>query len=63
MRQDSKTTERSPQDIFQGLYAQAICLWGQHGAERQRQALQQTAEEIATMTRLALPPDLEPRFF
>jgi hypothetical protein len=63
MQEDSMTAERSPQDVFQGLYAQAICLWGQQDAERQRQALRQTAEELAAMTRWALPADLEPRFF
>ena len=56
-------TERSPEEIFEGLYAQAAGLWGQEDAERQRQALHQTAEEIAIVDRWALPPDLEPRFF
>jgi hypothetical protein len=56
-------TERSPEEIFAGLYAQAAELWGKADAERQRQALQQTAEEIAIVDRWALPPDLEPRFF
>jgi hypothetical protein len=56
-------TERSPEEIFEGLYARAAELWGKADAESQRQALQQAAEEIATVDRGALPPDLEPRFF
>ncbi|HEY7491453.1 MAG TPA: hypothetical protein VIH59_10140 [Candidatus Tectomicrobia bacterium] len=56
-------TEHSPEEIFEGLYAQAADLWGKEDAERQRQTLHQAAEEIASVNRWALPPDLEPRFF
>jgi hypothetical protein len=56
-------TERSPEEVFESLYAQAADLWGKEDAEHQRQALYQTAEEIAIVDRWALPPDLEPRFF
>jgi len=56
-------TERSAEEIFAALYAQAVCLWGREDAERQRPALQRTAEEIAVLARCELPPDLEPRFF
>jgi hypothetical protein len=57
------TVERSPEAGLDVLYTQARCLWGEEDAEQQRPALQQTAEEIATMVRYDLPPDLEPRFF
>jgi hypothetical protein len=53
----------STEKVLDLLYAQAVCLWGREDAEQQRQALQQTAEEIADMSGYELPPDLEPRFF
>jgi hypothetical protein len=59
----SMAIERSPEEIFEGLYAQTAGLWGKADAESQRQSLQQTAEEIAIVDHWALPPDLEPRFF
>ena len=55
--------ERSTEEVLEVLHAQAGCLWGEETAERQRPALQQTAEEIVIMARYELPPDLEPRFF
>jgi hypothetical protein len=38
-------------------------LWGEADAERQRQALQQAAEEIAVVESWDILPDLEPRLF
>jgi hypothetical protein len=55
--------ECTPEEVLAGLFAQAQCLWGEADAERQRQALRQTAEELTTVTRWHVPPDLEPRFF
>ena len=55
--------ERTVEKILAGLIAQAVQLWGETDAERQRQALQQTAEQMLTMSTYRLPPDLEPRFF
>jgi hypothetical protein len=55
--------ERSTDAILEGLYAQAKSLWGEADADRQRQALRQTAEEIALVTHWEVPADLEPRFF
>lgn len=57
------TADRSQDHVFVVLYAQAVRLWGQEDAERQRQALTQTAAELATLARFELPPDVEPRFF
>jgi hypothetical protein len=54
---------RSVEEIFAQLYSQARCLWGEVDAERQRQALQQAAEEIALVEGWDIPPDLEPRLF
>ena len=55
--------ERTAAEIAEALYAQAAYVWGEEDAEGQRQALAQAAEEIVSMARYALPPDLEPRFF
>ena len=55
--------ERSVEEVLDRLLAQAIGLWGTEDAERQRQALRQTAEEITCIAHYALPPDLEPQFF
>jgi len=55
--------ERTVEEIFARLLAQARLLWGEADAERQRAALSQTAEEIAVVTRATLPADLEPQFF
>jgi hypothetical protein len=55
--------ERSTEEVLDGLFAQAVCLWGEEYAERLRGALRFTAGDIAAMTRHPLPPDLEPRFF
>src|SRR5262249_32883805 len=55
--------ERTPEQIFALVAAQARLLWGEADAERQRPALSQTAEEIAVVTRAPLPADLEPQFF
>lgn len=55
--------EQSAEHVLEGLAAQAALLWGKDDVERQRSDLQRTAEEIATMARYALAPDLEPRFF
>jgi hypothetical protein len=38
-------------------------LWGEADAERQCQALQQAAEEIAVVEGWDIAPDLEPRLF
>ena len=54
---------RSVEEIFTQLYSQARCLWGEADAERQRQALQQAAEEIALVEGWDISPDLEPRLF
>ena len=54
---------RSVEEIFAVLYSQARCVWGEVDAERQRQALQQAAEEIALVEGWDIPPDLEPRLF
>ena len=54
---------RTTQQVFDGLYAQAVCRWGQDDAERQGAALQQVAEQIVEMSAYELPVDLEPRFF
>lgn len=56
---DTRTTA----EIFDVLYAHACRLWGEADAERQRPALQQTAEEIAIVAQAPIPPDLEPRLF
>lgn len=56
-------SEPTMEDIFQRLYAQAQALWGKADAEQQRQALRQAAEEIATLSRCDVPPDVEPRFY
>ena len=55
--------EQSAEHVLEGLAAQAALLWGKDDVERQRPDLQRTAEEIATMARYSLAPDLEPRFF
>jgi len=55
--------ERTTEEILALLSAQARLLWGEADAERQRAALSQTAEEIAAVTRIVLPADLEPQFF
>jgi hypothetical protein len=55
--------EHTTAEVLEILEAQARCLWGAADAERQRPALHTTAEEIVVLTRHALPPDLEPRFF
>ena len=55
--------ERTVEEILARLSAQARLLWGEADAERQRAALSQTAEEIAVVTRVTLPADLEPQFF
>jgi len=55
--------ERTAAEILVSLSAQARLLWGEADAERQRAALSQTAEEIAVVTRVTLPADLEPQFF
>lgn len=55
--------EPTVEEILARLVAQARLLWGEADAERQRTALAQTAEEIAVVTRAALPADLEPQFF
>jgi hypothetical protein len=57
------TIERTTDEVLRRLEAQARLLWGEADAERQRPALRQTAEEISLVSRQALPPDLEPRFF
>jgi hypothetical protein len=54
---------RSVEEVFAQLYSQARCLWGEADAERQRQALQQAAEEIAVVESWDISPDLEPRLF
>jgi hypothetical protein len=56
-------TERSATEVLEVLCAQAVRLWGEEDAERQRSGLQRTAEEIVVMDLYTLPPDLEPRFF
>jgi hypothetical protein len=56
-------SERSVEEVFMRLFTQAVRLWGEVDAERQRPFLQQTAEHIVIMDRYALPSDLEPRFF
>ncbi len=55
--------EHTTEEILASLSAQARLLWGEADAERQRAALAQTAEEIAVVTRVTLPADLEPQFF
>ena len=55
--------ERTTAEMLETLAAQARLLWGEADAERQRPALSQTAEEIAVVTRVTLPADLEPQFF
>ena len=55
--------ERTAAEILETLAAQARLLWGEADAERQRPALSQTAEEIATVARATVPADLEPKFF
>lgn len=55
--------ERSTEELFTALFAQAVCLWGEEYAGRLREALRLTAGQIATMTRYHLSPDLEPLFF
>jgi hypothetical protein len=55
--------EHTTAEILALLFAQARLLWGETEAERQRAALSQTAEEIATVARVTLPADLEPKFF
>lgn len=55
--------ERSTEEIFDTLFTQAVCLWGEEHAERLRTALRPIAEGIAVMARHHLPPDIEPRFF
>jgi hypothetical protein len=55
--------EQTIDEVLARLEAQTRLLWGETDVERQRQALRQTAEEIALVARQALPPDLEPRFF
>jgi hypothetical protein len=55
--------ERTSAEILAILSAQARLLWGETDAERQRAALSQTAEEIATVVHATLPADLEPQFF
>ena len=55
--------ERTTEEILAVLSAPARLLWGEADAERQRAALSQTAEEIASVTRATLPADLEPQFF
>jgi hypothetical protein len=56
-------SERSVEEVFLRLFTQAVHLWGEADAERQRSFLQLTAEHIVTMDHYALPSDLEPRFF
>ena len=55
--------ERTTEELLAVLSAQARLLWGEADAERQHAALSQTAEEIAVVTRVTLPADLEPQFF
>lgn len=55
--------ERTVEEMFARLFAQARLLWGETDAERQRAALSQTAEDIAVVTCATLPADLEPQFF
>lgn len=56
-------TERTAEEMLAILAAQARLLWGESDAARQGAALSQTAEEIAIVARVALPADLEPKFF
>lgn len=55
--------ERTARAIFAQLSAQTRLLWDDADAERQRPALELTAEEIALVSGYPLPPDVEPTFF
>jgi hypothetical protein len=55
--------EYSVEKVVEGLVAQARCLWGEADAERQRQGLQGSAEQIVQISTYPIPVDLEPRFF
>ena len=56
-------SERSVEEVLEGLVAQASCLWGEEEAERQRPGLRMSAEHIVTISATTIPVDLEPRFF
>lgn len=56
-------SERSVEEILEGLVAQASCLWGEEEAERQQPGLRVSAEHIATISAAQIAVDLEPRFF
>ena len=56
-------SERSVEEVLEGLVAQASCLWGEEEAERQRPGLRVSAEHIATISAAQIAVDLEPRFF
>ena len=54
--------ERTTADIVELLTAQTRLIWGAEDAERQRQALAETAAQITIVEQASIPPDLEPRF-
>jgi len=56
-------SERSVEEVLEGLVAQASCLWGEEDAERQRPGLRVSAEHIVTISAAQIAVDLEPRFF
>ncbi len=54
--------ERTTAEILDILTAQTQRIWGLADAERQQQALAETAEQITIVQQATVPPDLEPRF-
>ena len=56
-------SERSVEEVLEGLVAQVSCLWGEEDAARQRPGLRVSAEHIVTISAAQIAVDLEPRFF
>lgn len=56
-------SERSVEEVLEGLVAQASRLWGEEDAERQRPGLRVSAEHIVAISAAQIAVDLEPRFF
>lgn len=54
--------ERTTAEILDILTAQTRRIWGDEDAERQRQALAETAQQITIVEQATVPPALEPRF-
>lgn len=49
--------------ILDQLRQHAVLCWGEADAERQMDALQETAEQLAVIRKSMIEPDGEPRFY